>query len=246
MKSFDSVTDIITNEFITSPVGTMTGIFSLIGGIYAAFLLLRKFLTAPIKGKSEFLSQAGIPAWPLRLFYVSLPLKTIPKNTRTDLFFGLLLILVGAGSAFYLSIMHMKTLLTPQNGTLLVYKPNNEFFYLTHDSAKSAALFPGHTLAVTTEQCGKMPVNKLARRSRLSADLTGFICDMFSKKEYTQYISQEIASFDKSKTVLYIALSTFETGLFWLAISAILTLYYRKIVSTHIIEQHKKAESYLT
>lgn len=245
MKSFDSVADIITNEFITSPVGTLTGIFSLIGGIYAAFLLIRKFLTAPIKGKSEFLSQAGIPAWPLRLFYVSLPLKTIPKNTRTDLFFGFLLIIFGAGSASYLSAMHIKTLLTPQDWTLLVYKPTNEFFYLTHDSAKSASLFSRHSLVVTTEQCDKTPAGTLAQKSRLSGDLAGFICDMFRRKEHTRYISQEIANFEKSKTVLYGALSTFETGLFWLAISAILTLYYRKIVRQHIIEQHKKAESYL-
>lgn len=246
MKSFDSVADIITNEFLTSPLGTLTSIFSVIGGIYAAFLLVKKFLNTPIKGKSEFLSQAGVPAWPLRLFYVSLPLNTVPRNTRTDLFFGFLLIFVGLGGASFLSVMHIKTLRTPPDSTLLVYKPTDEFFYLTHGRAKTASLFPRHTLTLTSEQCDKMPVDILAQKSRLSADLTGFICDMFQKKEHTHSISNEITHFRKTKGTLYSVLSLCETVLFWLAVSTLLTLYYRNVVRKHIIEQHKKAESYLT
>jgi len=246
LKSFDSVADIITNEFLTSPLGTLTSIFSVIGGIYAAFLLVKKFLNTPIKGKSEFLSQAGVPAWPLRLFYVNLPLHTIPRNTRTDLFFGFLLILAGLGGATFLSVMHIKTLRTPPDSTLLVYKPTDEFFYLTWGSAKTASLFPRHTLTLTSEQCDGIPVDTLAQKSRMSADLTGFICEIFRKKEYTHYISKEITTFRQTKGTLYSVLSLCETGLFWLAVSIMLTLYYRKIVTQHIIEQHKKAESYLT
>jgi hypothetical protein len=76
---------------------------------------MRKILDSPSKGNSDFLANAGISNWPLRIFAINISLKTIPSNMKVgkilfSLFAGFL-----TGYVLHLSIMHIRTTRTPEN-----------------------------------------------------------------------------------------------------------------------------------
>ncbi|HGM7267598.1 hypothetical protein HLB02_03090 [Serratia nevei] len=78
MSNALSITELFTDESFKSTIEIFASILGILGSIFAAGMIILKYLNKPLNGESEYLSKAGIPNWTIRLFSISIPLK---KNT---------------------------------------------------------------------------------------------------------------------------------------------------------------------
>lgn len=80
MSNALSITELFTDESFKSTIEIFASILGILGSIFAAGMIILKYLNKPLNGESEYLSKAGIPNWTIRLFSISIPLKKHPRT----------------------------------------------------------------------------------------------------------------------------------------------------------------------
>lgn len=239
------VTDLVTTEFLGSPIGTFGAV---VGFIVVIFKLLGKMfrsLNSPIKGKAELFAGAGIPAWSLRLFVIGISLKKVPVNTMTDKFFTAILMMLSLVSVFFISYQFLYVRTIPENATLLIYKSTGENFYIDKTSAHGLSFFLNVNWSITSSECNANKERGLSTQDRLSSELAAYICEVFKNKESTKYLADEIEKFQKDRGYIYLLVSVLDPFLVWFTLSLGLNFYYRAVLSKYIRKQHELAMSYV-
>ncbi|WP_217694670.1 hypothetical protein, partial [Serratia marcescens] len=106
-------------------------ILGILGSIFAAGMIILKYLNKPLNGESEYLRKEGITNWTIRLFAISIPLEKTPHDTFIDkILSGFIIWSVTIGLLFVFH-MHIRTLRIQNAWTLLTLKTTDESFCIT-------------------------------------------------------------------------------------------------------------------
>ncbi|HGA3041654.1 TPA: DUF6216 family protein [Serratia marcescens] len=245
MSNALSITELFTDESFKSTIEIFASILGILGSIFAAGMIILKYLNKPLNGESEYLSKAGIPNWTIRLFSISIPLKKTPQNTFIDkILSGFIIFSVTIGLLFVFH-MHIQTLRIQNGWTLLTLKTTNESFFITNHSAKESSLFSRHPWSIDKKQCiGNS--NQLKRIKNISPELSSLICEIFNDEKNQIELNKYIDEVKKDKIIIYPILTIIGIILFWLIISISLTLSLKRKVRNYIIKQQERAYYFIT
>ncbi len=67
MSNALSITKLFTDESVKTTIEIFASSIGKLGSIFAAGMIILKYLNKPLSGESEYLSKAGIPNWTIRL-----------------------------------------------------------------------------------------------------------------------------------------------------------------------------------
>lgn len=243
MSNFLYITELVTKEFLESPVGTFGNALSC---MIVAFTILKKMLRPldpPIQGNAEFFARAGVPVWPLRFFAIGISLKKVPVNTRADKIFIVILISISVGVGLYMSYLAHQVRNTPENSVLLVYKPTGENFSINKTSAHGISFFRSSNWSITSAECDATNEGKgLSAQDGVTSELAVYICEVYKNKESEKYLTAAIERFKKE---IYFIVSLVDVALAWFSLGLVLTFCYKAAVGKYIRQQNELAMSYV-
>ncbi|HEI9851341.1 TPA: hypothetical protein SLN67_004422 [Serratia marcescens] len=246
MSSIFSITEIFIDEGIKSSIDLLDSIIGILGSLCVAALVCIRYFSKPRGDNQEFLSKAGVSNWLIKLFAISIPLKEVPENTRSDKIISGLIISILMSSLVFFSHMHIQTLRIQKGWTLLTLTATQENFFINHDSAKDSSLFNRHPWLIKKEDCANKKIEIIQKENGISIELARFICQSFINKAHQEKINDYINETDKEKSIIYQVISTIEIIILWISVNIACTLIFKKRVRDYIISQQKKAQEYIT
>ncbi|BDH45942.1 hypothetical protein TUM12370_19860 [Salmonella enterica subsp. enterica serovar Choleraesuis] len=234
-------TNIFSMELLSTPLAATAAIVAIVAFIFGP---LRKTLGCIFKykkGHNNVLKEAGVPAFILNFFALSIPVRQLPSigwmEKGCTLFFGLLLL----SASGYLIPALAETLRTPADSTLLVWKRSGVSFYASESRTTEARAIAAPRWTMTKENC--QPENKPLPLSQQVAiyDYKEDLCQLLTTEEGLDYIKKSVKNFDKDRLFIYSIVPVVELFLMWLTLGFIFSCHYSVKVRRFILAEQKKA-----
>lgn len=239
MENNISFIDLIGKEFSGSPIGTLAAFIAIFGAIVA---LMKVCARRNPTSAHEIYQKNGISRFLLFLFAINLPLNKTPSISRTELIGSCLIAAISLSACGFMGNMLFKVANTPKGAASLFYKPTDENFYLSPQGGSEAfAVIRKGRWSITPATCqapAEMPLTP-------SHGLVQMICETFVNEEYKQDVIKAVKQFEKDKPVIYTLVTLLSMLLFWIAVSLLLSLIYKKRLHNYVKNEHKIAESYV-
>lgn len=233
-----------SNEFTHAPLGTTAAVLGIAPLVITVFIKFRNWIFKYKNGHNKILKDAGVPAFALNAFIMTIPLRNLPTTGWTEKIFTASFFILFLFSTLYLTPMLIQTAKTPLGSTLLVWKKSGESFYLSKTRATEATVFSQPSWSISVDDCSQTPVTSTKKYRLLSIEHKEVLCQSLTAKEGKDYIEKSIKRFKKDKIFICTIVPITMFILLWITLGFALNIHYSKKVRKYILTEQKKAIHY--
>lgn len=241
MQDITPSLNMINAEFTNAPLGTTVALIAILGlFIKPAIKIANKIFTYK-KGHSEILKKAGVPAFILNFFIISIPLKKLPVIGWPEKFITFVFFIILLLASWFLVPALVQTLRTPPDSTLLFWKESGKPFYLSGTKASEATTFLLSQWSVTAEECRLNALPAKESQNSPSVRNQQDLCTLLTTAEGQSWIEKSIVKFKKEKPFVTTMAPFTLMVIMWLLLGFTFTVYYTQKVRKFILIEQKKA-----
>ncbi|MCK1967408.1 DUF6216 family protein [Franconibacter sp. IITDAS19] len=240
-----SITEMINTEFSNAPVATFIALLTFVGAAFKLIIKIKNTLLKTEEENTRTLTLAGIPPFWLRFFLISLSTRKTPEVKKLDKAMGYIAFSLFLGSFLFTGPILVRTVKTPENHTLLIWKATGELFYISDAKAQESTLFSPPAWQIKKSDCPASDAPALSQHASPSPEVAKGICDLFITQEGREYLTRSIKTYPKGKRFVYVMLPFTELVLLWMAAGCALHLYYSAKLRKYILDEQEKALSYV-
>ncbi|HEY3984255.1 DUF6216 family protein [Cedecea sp.] len=235
--------NMFSSEFLNAPLGTIVASITILVFLLKPLFKLKNKILKYKKGHSHILKNAGVPAFILNFFMISIPLKELPFVGRMEKVVAATMVMLFVAGTGYLAPELVRTARTPPESALLYWKSTGDMFFISNDKAADASLTSPPQWEITRQNCVAKKYSEGAVKS-LSHQRIDDLCNLFSTQEGNRYLISAVAKFKKDKWFIYSMVPFVEFVLLWMAAGIVFNIYYSKKTRRYILLEQKKAIEY--